>query len=272
MPDRGAVLQRTARPSSTGRSGASGGAPRPSSAPSSPPPQVHQMPQMPAMPAPQIQMSAPPPPMVQAPTIPTTGGAPGLPPTAPGGPGGAPGSAAFNSPELMEYLNRVRTRLDTPGDDTRALNQAGQAINAFAQGQRNNAVGDAARRGVLGSGAGAQVQDDIGVVAQQQFGQASENIALQRMRDNDAMLMGAQSAFVEPGRQNLADRGLGVQAQGQANQYGLGVAGLNLAAQQANQQAAMGVAQQNLSAQLAAQSMAQQQYLAMMQMYGNIYR
>jgi hypothetical protein len=189
-------------------------------------------------------------------------------------PGGAPGggAVAFNSPELTDYLARVKARLDSPQSDQRALNQAGIAVNEFAQGQRNNAAGDAARRGVFGGGAGAQVQDDIGIAAQGQFAKAAEGIAIARQRDNDSMLLGAQNAFAEPGRQNLADRGLGVQAQGQANQRELSIADMQLRAQMANQNAAQGVASQNLQAQLAAQQLAAQQQMQYMQFYANLYR
>jgi hypothetical protein len=264
------ILQRTAQ---------GGGArigeppPRRAPAPAAPPQQQgttfypQGAPPPPSAAAPQIQLA--PPPQVSAPVVapPMSGAAP-----SPGGVPGGGSNVAFNSPELTDYLARVKARLDSPQSDQRALNQAGIAVNEFAQGQRNNAAGDAARRGVFGGGAGAQVQDDIGIAAQGQFAKAAEGIAIARQRDNDSMLLGAQNAFVEPGRQNLADRGLGIQAQGQANQRELSIADMQLRAQMANQNAAQGVASQNLQAQLAAQQLAAQQQMQYMQFYANLYR
>lgn len=224
-----------------------------------PPPDFSPMPQMNA-PVPQAPVPvAAPPPTVSAPPI----NIPATPQV----------HAAQTDPNLADYLARVKARLDNSPDDTRALNQMGIAVNQFAQGQRNNAVGDAARRGVLGvSGAEGQVQDDIGARAQGDFARGAESIAIQRMRDNDAFLQSSMPAFAEPGRQGLADRGLGIQAQGQANQMALSQADMQLRAQMANQQAAQQASQQSFQQQLAAAQMAQQQQQAMMQMWANLYR
>lgn len=253
------------------RLGPSTPAPRPPAPPTMPaPPQI---PQMPAAPPPQVQ--APPPvapPQVVAPPVnggaPAPGGAP-----SPGVPGGVPGGhVAQTNPDLADYLARVRARLDNPGNDQAAYNQAGIAANQFAQGQRNNATASALQRGVFGiGGAEAQQSDDFGVQAQGNFAKMSENIALQRLRDNDNFLAGAQGAFAEPGRQNLADRGLGIQAAGQQGQLDVARGRMQLDAALANQNAAMAVGQQNFQAQLQAQAMAQQQAMQMYQIYANLY-
>ena len=268
MPvDRGANRQPT-RGRSVGAGMGESPAPAPAyTAPPAPPPMPAYQPP-PPMNVPQIQA-----PQIQAPQVeapPINGGGQGPSPGLPGLPGG---HVAQSSPELMEYLARVKARLDAPVDTTREVNQLGQQIAGFAQGARNNAMGDAARRGVLGvSGAEGQVQDDIGNVAAGNFARGAESIALQRMRDKDAMLMGAQGAFAEPGRQNLADRGLGIQAAGQAGSLDLQRQRMTLDAQLANANMANDANRFNVANQIAAQQAAAQQQMQMYAMMMNLYR
>jgi hypothetical protein len=194
-----------------------------------------------------------------------------------GSPGaGAPvqtSHTAQTDPELEGYLSRVKARLDNPGDITRETNQVGQQIQAFAEGEKNQLSGGLAQRGILGSsGSEAGMLGEIGSRAQASFGKAAEGIAIQRARDNDAMLQGAAGAFAEPGRQGLQDRSLGIQAAGQAQQGQLTREQMALQAQMANQQAAQQQNAQNFQQQLQAAQLAQQQQNAMLQMYGNLYR
>lgn len=182
-------------------------------------------------------------------------------------------NTAQPNPEQMEYLRRIRERLDNPGNDERALNQAGQAIQQFAEGERGQTRGDFARRGVLGNAGSEQgAMTEIGNRAQGNFGRAAESIAIQRMRDNDAMLQGAQGAFAEPGRQALADRGLGIQQRGQDLSAQLQGRGQDISVQIANQGAAQQANQLNLQAQIAAQEAARQQQAMVLAQYNSIYR
>jgi hypothetical protein len=210
--------------------------------------------------APQINMGAI--------TPPVNGGAPSA---APGVP--ATTHTAQTDPELKGYLERVKTRLDNPGDITRETNQAGQQIQAFAEGERNQLSGNLAQRGILGSGGSeAGMMGEIGARAQASFGKAAEGIALQRARDNDAMLLGAQGAFVEPGRQGLADRSLGIQAAGQADNSALARQRMSLDAQLAQANLVQNAQQMNWQQQMQAAQLAAQQQAQVLSAYGSIYR
>ena len=121
-------------------------------------------------------------------------------------------NTAGTNPDLRDYLDRVKKRMDGDQGAGMATTLAGQRIGEFANGQRSALGGSLARRGMLGnSGSEGSLGSEIGVNATSQFAQAAAGIASDAERRRDDMLMGSAGAFAEPGRQGLADRSLGLQ-------------------------------------------------------------
>jgi hypothetical protein len=188
-------------------------------------------------------------------------------PTSPGDPSKVTNTAGYD-PHMTYLLDKIRGRLDGDMGQDKATIAAGQRIGEFAQGQQGVARGNLARRGMLGnSGSEGEVGSEIGVAAGAQFSRAASEIAQDAERRRDAMLLGSGGIFSEPGRQSIADRGIGLsqwQAQSQAE---LARAQME---QQAKLQAQALAAQQqqnNFQNQLAAQELALRQQQAMWSMY-----
>lgn len=230
------------------------------------------MPAMPSAPTPPVNVNIPTGPAPAPAAAPPVAAAPQIQAPQINIPSQAAHVAAPN-PDLADALARVRARLDRPTDTTAEVNQLGQQVAQFANGQRNTATGNAARRGVLGvAGAEGQISDDIGNVAAGTFAKGAADINLARKRDDDQFLLGSMGAFAEPGRQNLADRSLGVQAAGQQGQLALGAGRMNLDAQIQNANMAQQANQMNFQQQLAAQEAARQAQAMQLQIWQNLYR
>lgn len=190
--------------------------------------------------------------------------------TAPGAPTTYTGTnTAQNNPDLNYLLNKVRDRLDGDMGQDKATVAAGQRIGEFAMGNQSRAQGNLARRGMLGnSGSEGEVGSEIGVAAGAQFSQAASEIAQDAERRRDAMLLGSGGIFAEPGRQNIADRTLGLnqwQAQSSAE-----LQRAQMEQQARLQQEALKAQQEqlNFQNQLASQELALRQQQAMWNNFG----
>lgn len=178
-------------------------------------------------------------------------------------------NSAGNDPNMTYLLDKIRGRLDGDMGQDRATVTAGQRIGEFAAGQQGVARGNLARRGMLGnSGSEGEVGSEIGVAAGAQFAQAASQIGQDAERRRDAMLLGSGGIFSEPGRQNIADRSMGLnqwQAQSSAE---LARAQMEQQAQLQQQAMAAQQNQLNFQNQLAAQDLALRQQQAMWNNFG----
>ena len=176
-------------------------------------------------------------------------------------PPGAPATftnSAPNDPNLTYLMNRLRGRIDGDMGQNAATITMGQRIGEFAEGQRSAVRGNLSRRGMLSnSGSEGEQGSEIGVAAGAQFAQKASEIGQDAERRRDAMILGAGGIFAEPGRQNLAERSMGLN-QWQAQQQ----AALQQQALLAQQQ------QQNFQNQLSARDLALRQQQAMWSNYG----
>lgn len=178
-------------------------------------------------------------------------------------------NSAGNDPNMTYLLDKIRGRIDGDMGQDKATVTAGQRIGEFAAGQQSRAQGNLARRGMLGnSGEEGQDFSEIGVAAGAQFSQAASEIAQDAERRRDAMMLGSGGIFSEPGRQNIADRSMGLN-QWQA-QTGAELARAQMEQQARLQQQALTAQQQqqNFQNQIAQQELALRQQQAMWNNFG----
>jgi hypothetical protein len=180
-------------------------------------------------------------------------------------------NTAQNNPDLSYLLNKVRDRIDGDMGQDKATVAAGQRIGEFAQGQQSRVRGSLAQRGMLGnSGSEGELGSEIGVAAGAQFAQQASQIAQDAERRRDAMMMGSGGIFAEPGRQNIADRSLGLnQWQAQSNAE-LQRAQMEQQAKLQQEALAAQQQQQNFQNQLSSQELALRQQQAMWNNFGGV--
>lgn len=118
-------------------------------------------------------------------------------------------NTAAEDPNLKDYLDRIKKRLDDPEGGKRAIDIAGSAIRDLGEGEKSALQAGAARRGVLSSSSIPQIGEAaISQNVQSNVAKAASDIALGRERDKDAILSGAGGAFGAIGGAQRADRGL----------------------------------------------------------------
>jgi hypothetical protein len=131
---------------------------------------------------------------------------------APGAP--APGqttNTAANSPNLQRHMDRYESRFDV--DNTkRAIDKSNLGIMDAAALSAADQKANLSRRGVHGTEVGAaNLQKNVFEPAQRAAANAASNIALQRERDLDALVLGGTGIMGAQDNLSLANRGLNLQ-------------------------------------------------------------
>lgn len=131
--------------------------------------------------------------------------------------GASPGSIgstenyAQNSPNIQEQMDRYRQRFSVDNTN-RAIDKSNLGImDAAALGAADQKA-NLSRRGVLGSETGARfLQKNVFDPAQRAAAGAAANIAMQREKDLDALVLGGTGLMQAQDQLNLANRGLNLQ-------------------------------------------------------------
>lgn len=117
------------------------------------------------------------------------------------------GREATPDPNLQTQVDRLGQRLST-NTTQRAIDVANSDVKARTGAANEALTTDLARRGVLGTGAEAQLRQRITEAGQRESARNAANISLGRERDLDALTLGGQGIMAAPGQYQLQREGM----------------------------------------------------------------
>jgi len=126
----------------------------------------------------------------------------------PGMPPGPISNRTQTDPNSQWLIEQIKQRTAGQGPTQQAMDIAGSQIRDYGEGFSKQISEDAARRGISGSGAEAQLQGNLARDLQKQVAGSSSKIALQRQQDIDRMLLGSGGIFAQPAQLAQGDREL----------------------------------------------------------------